>query len=88
MGNIEVVDSIKYLGVQICNGRDIYSEHKKEMVKKARRLENIIYGVVGRSCNRVMIGKEYWKSAALPAILFGTEVVTLNKKEITKLHAI
>ena len=42
--------------------------------------------VIAKSCNKLMIGKTYWKSAALPAILHGTEVTYLNKKHINKLQ--
>ena len=34
--------------------------------------------VIAKSCNKLMTGKTYWKSAALPAILHGTEVIYLN----------
>ena len=84
--NIEIVDKVKYLGITICNRRDIYKEHKKEMSIKARKMEMMLYGVIGRSCNRMMVGKTYWKSVALPSILFGTEVVAFNKEEIRKLQ--
>ena len=42
--------------------------------------------VIAKSCNKLMIGKTFWKSAALHAILRGTEVIYLNKKHINKLQ--
>ena len=42
--------------------------------------------VIVKSCNKLMIGKTYWKSAALPEILHGTEIIYLNKKHINKLQ--
>ena len=42
--------------------------------------------VIAKSCNTLMIGKTYWKSAALLAILHRTEVIYLNKKHIDKLQ--
>ena len=38
---IKVETEMKYLGVKICNKRDIYGEHKKEMMDKAKRLEGV-----------------------------------------------
>ena len=39
-----------------------------------------------KSCNKLLIGKTYWKSAALPAILHGSEVVCYTENQITKLQ--
>ena len=48
--------------------------------------------VIAKSCNKLLIGKTYWKSAALPAILHGSEVVCYTflkffyANQITKLQ--
>ena len=85
---IEVVSSIKYLGFTINNTRNIFTLHKQNMFKKAEKLANLTYPVIAKSCNKLMIGKTYWKSLALPSILYGTNVLSLNKKDITKLQRI
>ena len=42
--------------------------------------------VIARSCNKLLIRKIYWKSAALPYILYGTEDIFLSQKYITDIH--
>ena len=42
--------------------------------------------VIAKSCNKLLIGKTYWKSAALSSILHGTEVIFLSKKYISVLQ--
>ena len=37
MGAIPVVEEAKYLGVNIVNSKDIFNEHKKTMIKKAKK---------------------------------------------------
>ena len=37
-------------------------------MNKARRYANLMPAVIAKSCNKLLIGKTYWKSAALPAI--------------------
>ena len=44
-------------------------------MNKARRYANLMPAVIAKSCNKLLNGKTYWKSAALPAILHGSEVV-------------
>ena len=73
---IKVKSSIKYLGVTITtNKQDCFNEHKKNMINKARMLGNQTYPVIAKSCNKVMIGKTFWKSLALPAILYGVDIM-------------
>ena len=43
-------------------------------MNKARRYANLMPAVIAKSCNKLLIGKTYWKSAALPAILHDSEV--------------
>ena len=63
-----------YLGVTIQNKRDCFKKHTIEQMNKARRYANLMPAVIAKSCNKLLIGKTYWKSAALPAILHGSEV--------------
>ena len=42
--------------------------------------------VIEKSCNKLLFGKTYWKSAALPAILHGSEVVCYTENKTTKLQ--
>ena len=58
------------------------------MMDKAKRLEGVTYGVLERSCSRMMIGKVYWKTVALPSILHGSDVIDFIEKDVEKLQVI
>ena len=85
---IEVKKEMKYLGVTIEDTRDIFRKYKSMKIQLAERLANNTFSILNRSCNRVMIGKAYWKSVALPAVIYGSGVVQWNKKEQDKLQII
>ena len=78
--DIPVKINFVYLGVTIQNKRDGLKLHTIECMKKAKKYYNLMPAVITRSCNKLPIGKIYWKSAALPSILYGTEVIFLSKK--------
>ena len=52
-------------------------------MNKARRYANLMPAVIAKSCNKLLIRKTYWKRAALPAILYGSEVVCYTENQIT-----
>ena len=86
INGIPVTTCLNYLGVKVHNKKDCFSLQREECLNKAKRYANLMPAVIAKSCNKLMIGKTYWKSAALPAILHGTEVIYLSKKHINKLQ--
>ena len=78
---VRTVEEIKYLGVTVRNKRNLYEKQREGMVAKAKKLSNLTFSVLERSCHRIMIGKAYWKGIVLPRILYGAEVVNLRRKE-------
>ena len=58
------------------------------MMENAQKIANNTYSIIARSCNKLMIGKTFWKSVALPSILYGTKVINLTEDEINKLRRI
>jgi hypothetical protein len=88
IGEIEVVRSIKYLGIDIDDGRRYYAQHKKGKIEQARRMSLVTYSVIARCCNKLLIGKTFWKSVVLPSVLHGSAVVIWNKTELGKLQTI
>ena len=85
---LSVKESLKYLGLSIGNKRNLFSKQKKDMITKAQKMANMTYGIIGKSCNRLMIGKVYWKSLALPSILYGGNIISLTEQDINKLQVI
>ena len=85
---IKVVDRIKYLGTEIDNKRNYLKIQRIKIIEKARKLANMTYAVIEKSCNKLLIGKTYWKSVALSAILYGINVINLTEDDIKSLHTI
>ena len=83
---INTAAEIKYLGVTINDTLNCYKKHKEGKLMMAHRLANMTYSVVARSCNKVIIGKTYWKSVALPALLYGTAVLDWTDSEVEELQ--
>ena len=46
------------------------------------------YAVIKKSCNKLLIGNTYWKSVALPSILYGINVINLTEDDIKSLQTI
>ena len=86
--DIPVTSSFVYLGVTLQNKRDCYKLHRIESMNKAKKYSNLMLAVIAKSCNKLLIGKTYCKSAALPSILHGTEVIFLSKKYIADLQTV
>ena len=82
IARIKVVDSIKYLGVVVSGEKDCFKKHKAQIITKANRLANQISSIIAKSCNKMIIGKTFWKNVALPSILHGTNTIHFNKREI------
>ena len=85
---IKTAKEMKYLGIWIEDKRDIFRKHKETKLKLAQKLSNTTYSVTNRSCNRMLIGKTFWKNVALPAILYGSAVIEWNRKEEQQLQTI
>ena len=83
---IPVVNSIKYLGITISNKKNMFKEHKNVMMRKAQKMANMTIGIIGKSCNKLMIGKCFWKSLALPSILYGTNIISVCDTVTKKLQ--
>ena len=79
-----LVTKINYLGITLQIKKDCFKLQKLKSLEKSKKKANIIPAVIAKSCNKLLIGKTYWKSAALPSILHGSE--TYIKQEIERLQ--
>jgi hypothetical protein len=81
---IDVVSNIKYLGVQIENGRKCFTLHKKMKMEDAKRMSMLTSSVIARYCNKMLIGKTCWKSLVLPSLLHASAVIVWNIGDLQK----
>ena len=86
--DIKMVDRIKYLGIEIDNKRNYFKTQRIQILEKARKLANMTYAVIEKSCNTLLIGQTYWKSVSLPSIIYGINVINLTDDDIKNLQTI
>ena len=80
---------MKYLGVTLGGiGRDIFREERNNVIEKAQKKALALNTYVKKSYDVTSVGKALWKQQAVPAIMFGKQIVILNKKIKEKLQII
>ena len=88
IGNIKIVDNIKYLGVKITNKRECFNEYKKDCILKARKFANMTYSTIANACDKILVGKTFWKSIAMPSFLYASEILEYTEEELKTLQRI
>ena len=83
---IEISKTIKYLGVNFDNKSNCFETHIQEMHKKAECFSSQLFSILGKSCNRMIKGKTFWKGLVIPNLLYANDVIVFNKKELDKLQ--
>ena len=58
------------------------------MVAKAQKMANMTYGIIGKSCNKLMLQIVYRKSLALSSILYGGNIISISKQDVKKLQTL
>ena len=86
IAGVKVVREIKYLGITLSDTNDMFKKHKENKLKLAEKLANITHSVMVKSCNRLLIGKTYWKCVAVPAILYGSGIIEWTETEQKRLE--
>jgi len=83
------VDRVKYLGVIVGGkGRDIFKYERESLIERAQKKAAMIKTYIKKSYDITSVGKAVWKLQAIPALMFGKQVVTVSKKLIDKLQTI
>ena len=83
---IEVVKKIKYLGLEIDDDRDMFKSQRKIIIDKIKRYKPITNQVIETSCNRLLIGKTFWKQVVMTGALHGVGLINLAKTEMDELQ--
>ena len=85
--DIPIVKNLKYLGVTICNDyKDIFRDQKIWLMERLKAEANRTYYAIENSFNRVITGKLWWKTLALPVATVGVGVINLSKTQINELQ--
>ena len=69
----------KYLGVWVGKGRSRYKEHMEALGAKARQLGGLSKAVAWGSHNKTKLAWVMWEQVVKPAVLYGSEVMVVNK---------
>ena len=54
----------------------------------AERISNLTFSVISKSCDKLLIGKTYWKSVVQPRVLSAAAVVVWTKDERKRLQRV
>ena len=84
--NINIVDKIKYLGIIIDNKKKCFQTQKAKIIENATIFNHQMYAILGNTCNRMLIGKTYYKGLVLPNILYADEIFTYTETELNNLQ--
>ena len=88
VGGVKVVGGYKYLGVEVEASGDCFRNNRRGKMELAERMSNVTYSVISRACERMYIGKVFWKSVVLPRVMSSAAVIGWNVKEIEKMQRI
>ena len=72
---MKVVSSIRYLGTDAGDSILCFGECQKGKIWLAEKMANLTFSIIARSCNKMVIGKTYWKSVVQPRVLSATAVM-------------
>ena len=86
IGGIEVVKSLKCLGMVVDDSRDLYSTHRKAVVGRSKWRARDTCSAIERSYNRGLVGKTIWKDIELPGLLFGAGLLNFTKRQVNALQ--
>ena len=83
---IKIVEEITYIGINVQNKKRWYKNQISNNFNKGTKLCNYMYSIIAGSCNRLLVGKTFWKVMTLPAILFNQEILLYNSEEMLRLQ--
>ena len=84
-GNIiEQVEEFTYLGVKI--GSTGVNRHREHVKNKAKKLAGLTYTASMRKRNKYEVIRELWKGVAVPACMYGAEIINYRKSDMEDLE--
>ena len=64
---IEVVKELKYMGVVITDGKNVFDRQRENIRKEMKCLSSVTHSVIEKNYHtnhRIIVGKTYWKGVA------------------------
>ena len=86
--NIKVVQKMKFFEREIDNQLNYFKTQRGKIIQNSRKMANITYSMIEKSCNKLLNRKRLWKSIALPSLLYGTNIIHLTDDNIRELQKI
>ena len=86
IGNLEIVKETKYLGLTL--SKDGFGQENTQKINIARQWMGRIHAETKFRYGTNVIIRDMWKMMAVPKIMYGTEVLSINKKVIDKLETV
>ncbi len=77
-----------YLGVWVQLYGDMYEKQAEAMITKGKRHRSMNTLIWLKSSKLIWVAEKIWKAVAVPAILYGSEVIPLKDKQIEKIETI
>ena len=88
VGGMKVVSSIRYLWTDVGDGRLCFGECQKGKIRLAEKMANFTFSIIARFCNKIVVGKTYWKSVAQPMVLSATAVMVWTGGEVERMQRV
>ena len=90
LGEIELKDKYKYLGVNVSLGKpaDIFRFQRKIIVSRLKSYAGMILSMARNSFDPIEIGEALWKSVALESVLFGIQIISVTKLIMSQLDSV
>ena len=85
--DLEAVCQFKYLGVSLnCSPRHLFKDFNEQVKKRAAKYVASVISLSRAGPDRSSLAYTLWTSVALPSILYGTEIIPLEKKTLDVLE--
>ena len=85
---IKEVAGVKYLGVDLTRGKNIFRCHEQSLLSKLRVHSWMASTSASRFYRQVPYGSQIWKMYVLPAVFYASEIFLLSKNLIAKLNVL
>ena len=74
------------MGVIINDKKNCFKVNKEKAYNNSIKFTNQLYSILGTSCNRMLIGKTFYKGLVLPNIIYASDVILYSKHELNELQ--